>query len=413
MERICSWKPVVQLSVFLTLVLMLSGCGGRKPDVPDMQTVAEMRAEKKAEKETVESGTSSAGGENGSSYLEKMTIGDINDPDVACEFYMPKGSEISEGYGFYHQHGLYISAFGNRIKGYDDFAYYFGLMLEYLPGPALDYEDIYCSGLLENGEDRYFIYTGRCVQYDGTPLEIRILEYMMVQPTGDCVNLSLQFISEEADVETDPIIEAIEDCYGITLEQFHQDSILQEGAEYAFQEGENKLEALKGYDYLGKTILKDYNGRGSCPVMIPEGDCRNIGDFHAYSYGHGVWTTADVEEFYSADTPQAELKSNIEIKRELCLSDPERIFNIQMSKILPLPGFEDACYATISYQKKGYDGTYTPKVEILCYIQYDKMRYLALDIFLSGERYDAETAAVIRELEQAYGMDLSAFYQFT
>ena len=120
-----------------------------------------------------------------------------------------------------------------------------------------------------------------------------------------------------------------------------------------------------------------------------------------------------MEEFYSADTPQAELKSNIEIKRELCLSDPERIFNIQTSKILPLPGFEDACYATISYQKKGYDGTYTPKVEILCYIQYDKMRYLALDIFLSGERYDAETAAVIRELEQAYGMDLSAFYQFT
>lgn len=403
----------------LVFILSLTGCGSSKPDVSELKTVTEMRAGKNTETETEETkqngsetgGGSFDGGKSGFSYVEKMTIGDINDPEVKCEIYVPKGTEVNDGYGFYHEHGIYLSAYGNRIKGYEDFAFYFGLMLEYLPGPDMDYEDLYCSGLLENGDDRYFIYTGRSVQYDGTPFEIRMLEYMAVQPSEDCVNLSLQLIQEEIDEETDWIIEELEDCYGIELKQFRKDSILQEGAEYAFQEGEKELEAVNGYEHLGMTVLTDYDGGSSCPTMMPEGYCTNIGDSHAYSFLHGVWAIADVEEFYWGNILMTELKSSIDSRYELCSGDTERIRNVWKSAMLPLPGFEDAFYAVVSYEKKGYDETYTPRTEVLCYIKYDDEHYMALQLFLSGERYDEETDSVIRELERAYGMDLSNYYR--
>ena len=47
---------------------------------------------------------------------------------------------------------------------------------------------------------------------------------------------------------------------------------------------------------------------------------------------------------------------------------------------------------------------------MLCFIPVDESFYLAVTIYLSEEQYDASTNTVIRELENAYGLDLSAYY---
>ena len=73
--------------------------------------------------------------------------------------------------------------------------------------------------------------------------------------------------------------------------------------------------------------------------------------------------------------------------------------------------FEDAMYCVISYEKKSAKSDeYFPRAEVLCFIPVDESFYLAVTIYLSEEQYDASTNTVIRELENAYGLDLSAYY---
>jgi hypothetical protein len=44
-------------------------------------------------------------------------------------------------------------------------------------------------------------------------------------------------------------------------------------------------------------------------------------------------------------------------------------------------------------------------------MQYDQKHYIALEIFLSEERYDDDTRAVIQELETAYGIELLKYFR--
>lgn len=397
MKKSDSRRKMGSLLTGLALAALLAGCGSRQTSAPQVKTVAEMRAE-----------------ENSSSYVEKREMEDLNNPDITCEIYMPKGSEISEGYGFYHQHGLYFSAFVNRIEGYEAFEDYFVLMEEYLPGPEMDYADLYCSGVMENGDDRYFMYTGRDVQYDGMPCEIRTLEYMVVLENDSYVNWSLELIREEVDEETDLIIEALEESYGINLEQFKKDASIPEAnaiqKTYVFDVNGKNPEALEGYRYLGTADLTEYNGQGAYPVIMPEGHYTNMEDSHAYSFLHGVWMTVDVEEFYLGNL-MMQLKSDLDTKYGFKTGEPDRVRNVWKSSMMQVPGFENAFYALVTYEKKGYDGEYSKRAEALCYMQYDDRHYIALEVFLSGERSDADTDAVIRELEWAYGVELLKYFQ--
>lgn len=406
--------------ICLMLTISLAGCGSRRPEAPQIRTVAEMREEKEAEtetaaeKETKETDKVSPGsGKNGDLYLEKREMEDLNDPEKKCEIYLPKGTEINEGYGFYHQHGIYLSAFVNRVEGEEPFEDYFTLIQEYLSGPDMDYADLTFSGVMENGDDRYFIYTGRYVQYDGTPCEIRMLEYMSVQPSNNYVNWSFELIAEEVDEETDLIIGALEECYGIDLELFKRGSSLPEKEAletYTFKENGTNPETLDGYQYFGKAVMADYNGLGVCPVIMPKGNYTNMENSHACSFLHGVWMTADVEEFYMGNL-MTELKSNMDTKYGFRSSDSEKIRNVWKSSLLQIPGFENAFYALLTYEKKEYNGEYTKRVEGLCYMQYDQKHYIALEIFLSEERYDDDTRAVIQELETAYGIELLKYFR--
>ncbi|MDE6202234.1 MAG: DUF1266 domain-containing protein, partial [Lachnospiraceae bacterium] len=237
-----------------------------------------------------------------------------------------------------------------------------------------------------------------------------------VEPSGDCINWSLEMYPEHADEDTDLVIADMEKCYGIDMGLLKGDSQLKTDThdqdEYVPGEGQAVLNDLEGYQYLGAVELSDYYGEGVCPVMMPKGYHTNVEKSHVYSFMHGIWATADVEEFYNDNVLMTELKSIVDNKYESRFGNTERIRNVWRSAMMPVPGFDNAFYTVISYEKKGYDTEeYFPKAEILCYIQYDAEHYIALEIFLSGDKYDDSSNKVIREFETAYGMDLSKYYR--
>ncbi len=419
MIKKCNRKWGILLVLCIILVLLSVGCGNGHLDVSKRENTED--AEKKEEsvhKETKikEKIKEKAAGkdQNDFTYLEKQQMVDLNDPKIKCELYLPKGIEIDQGYAFYNKHGIYFNAYVNWTPDYESFEAYYDQMLEILTGPDRDYADFYCSEIVENGDDRYFIYNGKDIQSD-SPFEIRVLEYMVVQAPGECVKWSLQMIMDGVDEQTELIIAELEKCYGIELSEFKTGMPLKANEinqdEYTAKENDKKLEEMEGYQYLGAVELADYDGKGACQVMIPREYYTKTGDSHTFSLLHGVWMTADVEEFYMGSDLMTELKTNFDSKYEYRAGNVETIRNIWKSIMIPVPGFEDAFYAIISYEKMSASTeVYVPKTEVLCYLQYDKKHYLALELFLSEEQYDDATETVIREIETAYGMDLSQYY---
>lgn len=345
-------------------------------------------------------------------FLENLEIKDITNKKASFHIFMPRGSEVNDGFGFYNDHGIYYNATVNQTGDFED---YYETMLKYWTGPDDDYTDIYSSGVLENGDDRYFIFTGKEV-YEGKPHEIRRVEYVVNQPSGDYINWSIGMVQDNMDEETNQIIAELEECYGIDLGQLKKGSQLKKDVcdqdEYLVKEGDKELKELGGYKYLGAAELTDYSGEGVCPVIMPRGYYTNVKTDHAYAFLHGVWVTMDVEQFYLGSNVLRELKSSTDHKYESRCEDTKSVRDVKKSKMMSVPGFETALYSVVSYEKKGY-GTeeYFPKAETLCYMQYDEEHYLALEIFVSGDKCDDFTNDVIRELETAYGIDLLSYYQ--
>lgn len=412
MKSLITKKYGAAVLVFLLSVGSLAGCGNQQQAASEKDNGEKPTDELE---ETYLPASESDPAAKPFTYVEKLEIEDLNNPKATYEIYMPTGSEVNDGFGFYNQHGVYFTATVNTIEGYEDFEDYLALTLEYWMDPDTDYTDIYSSGILENGIDRYYILTGRGTSYDGMPLTVRRMEYMEVQPSGDCVNWNLDIIPENVDDGTDLLLADIEESHNISLELLKKDHPLPKEEhnqdKYTVKEGKKALDALEEYQYLGCTDLSDYSGKGVCPVMIPRGYYNHVKDSHACCFLHGVFVRADVEEFYNYSTIMANLKSSLDLKYESRSGNTDRIRNVFKSAMDPVPGFENALSAVISYDKLGCDAKeYFPDAEILCYIQYDKEHYLALEIFLSGEKYDDATNTVIRELESAYGINLSDYY---
>lgn len=406
-------RAVERVAIGFMLATFLTGC---KDNCIGPVRIQEERAQREQEEMEEPGEEAEEEPEDSYTYVEKLVIEDYNNKEAKYQIYMPNGSEVNDGFGFYHQHGIYFTATVNSIVGYESFEDYYEMTLEYWPGPDTDYTDIYGSGVVENEEDRYFILTRRGTDYDGTPQEIRRIEYMVAEPGGDYINWNIDINQAGVDEETSPALAELEECYGISLEQLKQENPIQKAVlnedEYTAGEGEKELESLEDYRYLGVASLADYSGEGVCPVMVPRGYHTNVEDSHAYAFLHGVWMTVDVGEFYDGSTLMTDLKSVLDKKYESRYRHTEQIRNVWRSAMEPVPGFGNAMYAVVSYEKKGC-GTeeYFPKAEVLCFIQYDEEHYLDLEIFLSGEKYDEDTNTVIRELETAYGIDLSQYYR--
>lgn len=410
MKAVC--KSRFMLVVLMVLpVVMLSGCEMRSNGAS-----VSFRKETAAEKDSSEASDSGmeAEAESPYTYLAKKEIEDINDRGSVYEIYMPKDVDIIDGYASLSQHGISYSAdvygYGEAEERYASFEDHLTLKQKYAHEADSDYIDVADTGIIENGEDRYFIFMGKGVDYDGASFELRELYYLEMQPSGAGILWIVTVYDDYADEDTEPLIDELAACHSINLDLIKPGStweVSEDQDTYQAGEGDKVLEDLEGYQYMGLTSISDYYREAECNLMLPKARIADIDRTNAYSFLHGVLVSADVEEIYSGSALVTEMKSTADIKYETALHNTSTIRNVQRSAMMPVPGFENALQMAISYGKKGYQSDeYLPRVEALCYIPIDDTFYLALEIFLSYEQKDAATDAVIRELETAYGIDL-------
>lgn len=418
MRSIC--KARVMLFVFVILLLVMSvGCGSR----PDGATASFKK------KSNISNGKSDEGSkpsddaresadsvkeESPFVYLEKKEMEDINDPGAVYEIYMPRDAEVTDGFATLSQHGISYTAdiygYGEADQRYASFEDHLTLKQKYAHEADSDYIDVADTGIIENGADRYFIFTGRGVDYEGVSFELRQLYYLEMQPSGAGILWDITVYEDYADEDTDPLIDELAECHGINLDLIKPGSAWEVNADqdsYQAKEGDKALEDLEGYRYMGLTSISDYYRETYCDLMLPKARITDIDRTSAFSFLHGVLVSADVSEIYAGNALVTAMKSSADIKYETALHNPQTIRNVKRSAMLPVPGLENALQMAISYEKKSYQSEeYLPRVEALCYIPIDDTYYLSLEIFLSYEQRDDSTDRVIQELETAYGIDL-------
>ncbi len=351
-------------------------------------------------------------------YLEKRKMEDINDPGAVYEIYIPKDADVDSGFATSGDYGISYTAdiygYGDAAERYDSFEDHLTLKRKYSHEPDSDYIDVTDTGILENGEDRYFIFLAKGVDYEGASFELRELYYLEMQPSGAGILWDITVYDDYADQDTIPFIDELAALHGVDFDLVkpgtswaadeNQDT-------YQAKEGEKTLEDVEGYQYMGLTSISDYYREAQCSLLLPKARVTDIDRTDAFSFLHGVLVCAEVSEIYEGSALVTEMKSSADIKYESALNDENIVRNVQRSAMLPVPGFENALQMTISYEKKGYQSEeYLPRVEALCYIPIDDTFYLALEIFLSAEQRDASTDAVIHELETAYGIDLFKYF---
>ncbi|MDE7046562.1 MAG: DUF1266 domain-containing protein [Lachnospiraceae bacterium] len=418
MGRICRTR-IILLVLVMVLSVMSAGCGtqpsGASASFKKKTNMSNKDSALDTEpSEDFKGSADSKDEESPFVYLEKKEIEDINEPGAVYEIYMPKDAEVTSGFASLNQHGISYSAdvygYGEAAERYASFEDHLTLKQKYAHEADSDYIDVADTGIIENGEDRYFIFTGRGVDYDGVSFELRQLYYLEMQPSGAGILWNAIVYEDYADEDTEPLIDELAACHGINLDLIKPGSSWEVNMDqdtYQAREGDKALEDVEGYAYMGLTSISDYYREAHCSLMLPKARIADIDRTSAYSFLHGVLISADVSEIYSGNALVTEMKSSADIKYETALHNTQTIRNVQRSAMLPVPGFENALQMAISYEKKGYQSEeYLPRVEALCYIPIDDTFYLALEIFLSYEQWDPSTDAVIAELETAYGIDL-------
>lgn len=416
MRKVCRTR-IILLVLALVLLVMIAGCAAQPSGTSaSLKKKADMSKEDAGTESSDDSGSGADSGDEESPYvyLEKKEIEDINDSRAVYEIYMPKDAEVISGFASLNQHGISYSAdvygYGEAAERYASFEDHLILKQKYAHEADEDYIDVADTGIIENGEDRYFIFTARGVDFDGLSFTLRQLYYLEMQPSGAGILWTAIVYEDYADADTNPLIDELAACHGINLDLLKPGStweVNEDQDTYQAREGEKALEDLEGYEYMGLTSISDYYRDAQCSLMLPKARIADIDRTSAYSFLHGVLVSADVMEIFSGSALVTEMKSSADIKYETALHNTQTIRNVQRSAMLPVPGFENALQMAISYEKKGYQSEeYLPRVEALCYIPIDDTFYLALEIFLSYEQWDPSTDVVIKELETAYGIDL-------
>ena len=83
----------------------------------------------------------------------------------------------------------------------------------------------------------------------------------------------------------------------------------------------------------------------------------------------------------------------------------------QVDELQPVADFDTARWAVAHYEAvDAYAREYVPRVKVLCYYPVLDDYMLCYDITLAFEEYDSATDTLLKELEVAYGIDLSEFY---
>lgn len=352
-------------------------------------------------------------------HIEKIIMEDFEGNESQYYAYVPIGnSGCNERFVSYFDNGLTYMAYLFSDAGSTSFLYSFfeenvDTYLKVWKDSESEYFNIQIGKIQKNGDDRYQIISAQNKDYNGITYEVKKIFYLDILDAGVGILWDLEISEFNMNSETPLIVEELAKCYGIDPEY------LQVNGEWAANDmehyvnkqdvyvpavGDNILEKVDGYQYMGiTTLLGRYNDEGiECPVMIPMGWRTRANDTRVSYFSHGVSISGSMCNESDADSLiDREFKIMMDYYRKVWKGD-----------VITLSEYNnEAYYVVFTYEKESnYSTGYVPEVGVRCFIRFNEEYFLRYEVNLSPEEYDSSTNAVLKELETAYGFDLSEYY---
>lgn len=362
------------------------------------------------------------------SYLEEIQMSDFFSNGKKYSLCVPKGGEYEDGFYYYWEHGVNFTA---KIYNGDDSKTaeedLQAQLRERVDKETKDWKELYkysdvgVGEILEKGDDRYLFMTATDKDIFDTSYRRKRLVYMSVRDGGAAVFWNMEVSEIDQDKETTPLIQEVASFYGLNLDELVMEdglwadqsgkSVMSDEDLYYPKEGDIVLEKVEGYEYLGMTEMAfaadDENF--TCPVLVPMGRDTMVFESSATAAMHGVNVriTADYTGVSQNYQRLAQEQADKDIKN---ISDSE-VRNVRVVEMTPMKGQEAGVYYAVEYEAKGRnDDQYYKMANLQFFIQVKDCYFLCGKIYLSSNLYDGNTNDLIKELETAYGLDLSEWY---
>lgn len=350
-------------------------------------------------------------------YVEKTTVADTTEDHDEYEVYAPKDAEDEDGVVVYNAHGLTYTARAIKI-GYGSYWLELTMRDKMKADRAAwesedsDYTDVKFGGIIYFNKDEYCIATAVSESDPITPCAMKKIYYLDIQGDGVAVLWTLEMLGSDADDETDAVIDEIAKCYCVNLDRIKSSVTYQDEDDILFVKqqdvyvpfkGEPILEKLDGYQYMGLGKMEYLYMETQCPVMAPLGWETHATDISVHSDMHGVEIRGELQKLYSQDFLTA-AQSNLD-------TTCKYLDNVQVGEMQTMDDFHMARSVVLHYDGVDmYERVYVPQARVICYFEVLNEYMLEYAITLSFEEYDSATDALLKELEVAYGIDLSEFY---
>ncbi len=426
-------KKLSKLTIAMAVAAQaLVGCGAAGNAGQENETTAAAETETAGEPELSESVPNDGRGELISdedaaalAYMKKYMVEDFFGDGASYEVYAPDGSDNTEGFLSYIDHG--ISFFASVYSGGDEVVEDLPYMMlnETLKSEKKDlesngYSDVQLGKVVKNGADRYVAVSAIGEDYFGTAYQERMLFYLDIPKTGVAVLWQIEMNEMQMDEMTEPILAEIGQCYGIGLENLvpHGDWEKGDAARkveaqdvYEPEEGEPALTKVDGYQYLGQVTLSLKDGEIPCPVMAPMGATTRVREDSVTASMHGVSIYIS-GGFTGTDQYVPRMKDSVNRLYEQKINDESvENRNVHKSEVMKISGYQDAYYYIVDYETPDTQtGEYYQTVSVNCRIIIAEKFALLCDITLRDNAFDTSTNTLLQELETAYGIDLSGYY---
>lgn len=418
----------------LTLTAVtLAGCGtaGNTGENAALQASTENETAVTPESEENETAETSAAEETvtsdpaGFTYLEEYQIMDFYGNGKEYALYAPKGGQNEEGLFYYNEHGVNFTAAVYSSDSVEELRKYLDNKVRQTTEfwqEDLECLDVSVGEVLEKEDDRYLILTAKDKDSLGTPYQKRLLKYMSVRDGNVGIFWDMQVREDLQDEETALLISEVARCYDLDLSEFgiEDGTWAEQNAQrvadlhdvYEPEEGDSVLEKAEGYQHLGRlTLTLDDEGNVTYPVLAPMGWTTEADEDTVSAMIHGVYVQIAGGYTDSAIDIQEELREEADQEEKL-YSDPELgKRNARASEVMPLQGQEPGAFYTLEYESQNYGSEEYYKCAKITWVIQVKENYLvAFRITLLSMDYDNNTNSLIKELETAYGFDLSKWY---
>ena len=353
-------------------------------------------------------------------YVEKIALEDYYGDKTEYEVYVPKDAIKGDGFAFFTNHGLNFNV--TVVSGsYDKLNNYLNNTVQtdinVWGDEELGYWEVDFGEMIRCGDDRFLIASAMSEDISGIPYAIKKIYFMDVLKEGIGIMWTLEVSDYGADDITNTMIDEIAKCYCIDLEEMKPGDtwLVGDAKRYEQQQDEYEplegVEKLEGYQYMGLAVITDYSwGQIPCPVMIPLGWRTYVGDSTVSANMHGVEVSGNFGSLHGSD-----FLTTVQSRIDRSAGTYERLSdiyaNVGAGSAQTIPGYDMASCAVITYEEKDYrTEEFLPRVDVICYIKVQDDYVLEFTITLSFEEYDGSTNKLLKELEAAYGIDLSEYY---